>query len=49
MELKAIEKAGIIRPRAVDPASPVTTAGSSGLFSAAMRDRGTYGGAQEAP
>ena len=36
---------GIISPNAAEPATPVTTAGSSGLLSATMRDSGTYGAA----
>ncbi len=38
---KAMAKAGIINPRAPDPTSPPSAAGSSGLLSAARRDRGT--------
>ncbi len=38
---------GITRPSAADPARPVTAAGSSGLFSAAMRPIGTCASSQE--
>ena len=38
---------GIIMPRAAEPANPVSAAGSSGLFSAAMRDSGTYRAGQK--
>ncbi len=38
---KAMEKAGIINPRPVEPNTPVIAAGSSGLFRLMMRDRGT--------
>lgn len=39
-----MEKPGIIMPSAAEPARPKMAAGSSGLLSAASRDRGTCRG-----